>query len=54
MPRTYVALDLELTGLDRQRDEIIEIALVRSLAWYTPSGRFRRASSNWWAYRARI
>lgn len=29
MPRTYVALDLELTGLDRQRDEIIEIALVR-------------------------
>ena len=29
MPRTYVALDLELTGLDRQRDEIIEVALVR-------------------------
>ncbi len=29
MPRTYVALDLELTGLDRQHDEIIEIALVR-------------------------
>ncbi len=29
MPRTYVALDLELTGLDRKYDEIIEIALVR-------------------------
>ncbi len=29
MPRTYVALDLELTGLDRKVDEIIEIALVR-------------------------
>lgn len=28
MPRTYVALDLEFTGLDRQRDEIIEIGLV--------------------------
>ncbi|HHX65920.1 MAG TPA: DEAD/DEAH box helicase family protein [Chloroflexi bacterium] len=29
MPRTYVALDLEFTGLDAQRDEIIEIGLVR-------------------------
>lgn len=29
MPRTYVAIDLEFTGLDRQRDEIIEIGLVR-------------------------
>jgi DNA polymerase-3 subunit epsilon/ATP-dependent DNA helicase DinG len=29
MPRTYIALDLELTGLDRKNDEIIEIALVR-------------------------
>jgi DNA polymerase-3 subunit epsilon/ATP-dependent DNA helicase DinG len=28
MPRTFVALDLEFTGLDRQRDEIIEIGLV--------------------------
>ncbi|NLX44057.1 MAG: 3'-5' exonuclease, partial [Chloroflexi bacterium] len=29
MQRTYVALDVELTGLDRQRDEIVEIAMVR-------------------------
>lgn len=29
MQRIYVALDLELTGLDPQRDEIIEIGLVR-------------------------
>ncbi len=29
MNRTYVALDLELTGLDYRRDEITEIALVR-------------------------
>lgn len=28
MAQTYVALDLELTGLDRQRDEITEIGLV--------------------------
>jgi len=28
MPQTYIALDLELTGLDRQRDEITEVALV--------------------------
>ena len=29
MPRIYVALDLELTGLDYERDEIIEIGLVK-------------------------
>jgi predicted DnaQ family exonuclease/DinG family helicase len=29
MPRTWVALDLEFTGLDPQRDEIIEIGMVR-------------------------
>jgi DNA polymerase-3 subunit epsilon/ATP-dependent DNA helicase DinG len=29
MPRTYIALDLEFTGLDAQRDEIIEVGLVR-------------------------
>ncbi|MBN1400843.1 MAG: DEAD/DEAH box helicase family protein [Anaerolineae bacterium] len=29
MPRIYVSLDLELTGLDVDRDEIIEIGLVR-------------------------
>jgi len=29
MNRVYVALDLEFTGLDPQRDEIIEIGLVR-------------------------
>ena len=29
MPRTYVALDLEFTGLDAQNDEIIEIGLVK-------------------------
>jgi DNA polymerase-3 subunit epsilon/ATP-dependent DNA helicase DinG len=28
MSQTYVALDLELTGLDRQRDEITEIGMV--------------------------
>ena len=28
MPHTYVALDLEFTGLDRQHDEIIEIGMV--------------------------
>jgi DNA polymerase-3 subunit epsilon/ATP-dependent DNA helicase DinG len=29
MPRIWVALDLEFTGLDPQRDEIIEIGMVR-------------------------
>lgn len=29
MPRTYVALDLELTGLDPQRDAITEIGMVK-------------------------
>jgi predicted DnaQ family exonuclease/DinG family helicase len=29
MDKTYVALDLEFTGLDPQRDEIIEIGMVR-------------------------
>ncbi|MBM3188574.1 MAG: DNA polymerase III subunit epsilon [Chloroflexi bacterium] len=29
MPRTYIALDLEFTGLDPLRDRIIEIGLVR-------------------------
>ena len=29
MPRTWVALDLEFTGLDPQRDEIIEVGMVR-------------------------
>ena len=29
MPRIYVALDLEFTGLDPQRDEIIEVGMVR-------------------------
>ena len=29
MPRDYVALDLETTGLDTERDAIIEIGAVR-------------------------
>ena len=29
MPRTYVSLDMEMTGLDPRRDEIIEIGMVR-------------------------
>jgi len=31
MPRTYIALDLETTGLDAERDAIIEIGAVRFL-----------------------
>lgn len=29
MPRTYVALDVELTGLDRTRDVVVEIGMVK-------------------------
>lgn len=47
MNRTYVALDLETTGLDPQRDAIMEVATVRFRVFYGDQGFQAEVLDSW-------